>query len=231
MKINEIYSIKEDIENITNGDIEDVFLGDIKNSDEPDTKTEKEIFKILQNFFRPPIDSIDPDDRNTSMSQFNRSMALYVLQQLEKLKEKYPNDLIPPHGAAYRGTSLKNKEQATQITRYLMSQKTIPNGHSPLTGQSITGYTPLPFTYKPISPIQSWTTKIETAGFFSSDMEYNDMDGRIPCVIEVKIDDSFIMNPEITNKIGFDENEVVRISKDPIEGVLLIMNSTINMMK
>ena len=220
MKINEIYSIKEDIENITINDIEKVFLGTMKDS-EPDTSTESEIFHRLSLFVN-------------DATQLRKQDVYEILQQLQKLKHKYPEDLVPNASIAYRGTTM-NKNKYMKIVKDILEtypelrllkdrsrQSEVIAKFIHLPEDSPGRFYEKPFVYKPRSIVQSWTTDFFTASLFAGNQGLTNK-----LVIMTKIDDSFIMNPMFMNVLSREvgeahEYETIRISDQSIKAKLII---------
>jgi hypothetical protein len=195
-------------------DMEDVAFGNFKKSPEEDTTWESKVFYAVKNF----INNADPNTKGEVEP---------LLHDLMLLKSKYPNDLIPKSKYAYRGTQLSKSAFADLAEKYSDSDKLIR----------------LPYTYSPRSPVQSWTVN-KQIGFdfaFNGNNEPGFGNNRAtvwkphefpyPAVIMVPVDDSFIMNSKLTNKIakeihGMTEKEIIRAANTPIKGHIILHPTT-----
>ena len=186
-------------------DFEKVLFGDLKKSTEKDTKVEKSIFQKLKRFITNP----SPD---------NKEAAHKALQYLKKFKEIFPGDLKSQHEIAYRGTVMNAEEFKEKFSK-IINKKMYKNGK----------IIKIPFTYRAKSEIQSWTTNESVAKKFSEKMPYikkraSQMRSNIPLIVTTKIDDTFLFNPTLTNRVTekYTEYEVIRLSKRPKRCTLII---------
>ena len=206
MKINEFTKIDPE------KDIENVFLGDIKRSSEPDTEMESKILDVLRKFI-----GADP-------GELPRAETYKLLKQLEKIKNLYPDDLIPKAEYVYRGTKVKKK-----VYDYILDNFDIDDLPDIIEAET---------SYTPKSNIQSWSTDYDIAEDFSLNhkMSYHwtmdDFKSEVlPAVIKAKVDSTFILSSKLTNLISVtvddiqaEESEIIRLSKRPIKVDLLLNN-------
>lgn len=196
------------VEDLSPRDFERVMFGNFKNALEPDTDTEYVVFKALHQF----IDHATPA---------NKAKASSVLKQLQALKPHYPKDLIPNSKVAYRGTQLRRKDYEKIARKYLNSDQE---------------WIKIDYVYKPQSEIQSWTIDLGIATRFAVDgntgtgKTYNSYSHPQPAIIQAKVDNTFIMNTELTNALaddihGLAEHEIIRLSSEPLKTLVLIKRS------
>jgi hypothetical protein len=105
-------------------------------------------------------------------------------------KSNYPTLLKPKSGFAYRGTSI-TPEQFQKIK------------NNPTTKEE--GYTVIQAPYQSASETQSWTYDFKIAQRFADKGIYNNPrleKGGRAAIIRVKIDESFVGNPKLTNPIA-----------------------------
>jgi hypothetical protein len=105
-------------------------------------------------------------------------------------KSVYPAMLKPKSGYAYRGTSITPE-----------MYQSIKN--NPTTKKD--GYTVIQSPYVSVNLAQSWTYDIKVAQRFADKGMFNNPrleKGGRPAIIRVKIDDSFVGNPSLTNPIA-----------------------------
>lgn len=195
-------------------DFEKIFFGDLKKSPERDTSVEKEMYKAIYNYVEYP-------------SFEHKKLAHDSLTHLLQIKQYYPDDLIPKAKIAYRGTQL-----GLGAYKKIIAQNKIDGN----------GWLNLDKTYKPSSVIQSWSTKKNIAGIFAlnrdmwitelGDLKYNPKDPsvRYPGIISVNVDNTFVLTSKLTNLMsklvhGDKEYEIIRVSKAPINGKVLIQKS------
>jgi hypothetical protein len=200
-------------ESVTQDDIENVMFGDLKGNQERDTPTEEELFVAIKRFI-------------SSATPRSKGVAVNSLNDLQHLKSQYPDDLIPDAKVVYRGTQLKQSEYESLLGK--IDPKNSPE------------WIEIPFQYMPKSNIQSWTTSKTIAIEFAVTGDStplilqkgppeNDWSDSypFPAVIQVNVDDSFILSTKLTGKIaqkhiGKDEKEIVRIKQTAIQGTALI---------
>jgi hypothetical protein len=186
-------------------DFEKVAFGNLKKSGEEDTEFEADVFDALSNF----IQMSDPS---------NKADADAILKDVHALKAKYPDELVPDANFAFRGTQLQSAKYRELLEYYsdddLANMEQFDLMHV------------ADIMYTPRSPIQSWTTREFTAVNFAaagdsgagykwwSTFPY-------PAVLEAKVDSTFIMSTDTTNRIAdhnniVHENEIIRTAGQPI---------------
>jgi hypothetical protein len=125
---------------------------------------------------------------------------------LFKLKKEFPKVFDPGTTKfAFRGTSVPN--MYTDVYNYLKAAKNIyiAESHDQLSSDPVIV---IPYTYKPKSPVQSWSAKETIAKTFSEH-------GLRNLILVSKVDNSFIMNPEASNLLsGLRESEMLHFGKD-----------------
>ena len=179
-------------------EFEQILFGDLKNSDEEDTRIEAELYSAVSNFIHSP----------GGMTKDDAHKALNYLKQFTNV---YPNDLEPNATTVYRGT----KVPVSKFLNILFKNDEQINIDD-------SGHLTMPYVYKAMSPIQSWTTDLSTSDTFSN------TEGKyVPAIFIAKVDDSFIMNTDLTNQISqqrhnHSEYEIIRISDEPLECQLLV---------
>ena len=189
----------------TNMDFEKVAFGDFQNRRERDTKDEARIFLALRSFIR----GATPE---------NKATADAALKELLHLKSRYPEVLEPNADVCYRGTQLQKQDY----------MKLVAQGNKKKLLR-------IDYTYSPRSSIQSWTTRNKVAASFAlnggdgSGTGWHETEYPYPAIIQVTVDQTFVMNSEFTDRlsrdaIGHSESEIIRISSTPIKAVLLIKN-------
>ena len=113
-----------------------------------------------------------------------------TIADLVKLKEYFPEVLNPPYGEmVYRGTSIK----LPQISNFI---KQNPE-HEIVEYNMVRFKTPFPYT--PQREVSSWSTSL----FYAASFQGKSFEGAInvPVIFETKVDNTFIMNPEVMNVI------------------------------
>jgi hypothetical protein len=147
-----------------------------------------------------------------------------LVSGLMKLKSKYPELLKPKTGYAYRGTS---------ITPAMY--KKIKNNPTKKEG----GITIIQAPYTSAREAQSWTYDSKVANSFASKGLFNnprlEMGGK-PAVIRVKIDDTFVGNPNLTKPISNrlsikNEKEIFHLGKSITNAEWLINSADIELGK
>ena len=176
-------------------DFEDVLFGELKDDPERDTNIEGEIFDTIYDFIEDPTKN-------------NKEQALRSLTYLSKFKDIFPDDLVPDTKEVYRGTIMRPRT----IIKNFLSTKYV--------NRDSNNYFEFPYVYEAKSPIQSWSTKYSTSSGFSKITPLE-----IPVVIIAKVDDSFIMNSNVTNLISdllhsSIEDEIIRISNSPLNCIV-----------
>jgi hypothetical protein len=186
-------------------DFEKVAFGDLKKSDEADTEFEAAVFYALGEF----IQMADPS---------NKAAADEILKDVHALKAKYPDELIPDSKFAFRGTQLP-PDKYREFLEYYSDDDLANMEQFDLMHVADIMYTPR-------SPIQSWTTRESTAVHFAaagdSGAGYKwESQFPYPAVLEARVDSTFIMSPDITNRIAdrwriAQEHEIIRTAGQPI---------------
>jgi hypothetical protein len=132
---------------------------------------------------------------------------LYNLKSdLLKLKKQFPKVFDP--GAtkfAFRGTNIPNMH--TDVYNYIKAaeQIYIVENHDQLSSEPVIV---IPYSYKPKSPVQSWSAKETIAKTFSDT-------GLRNLILISKVDNTFLMNPEASNLLsGLRESEMLHFGKD-----------------
>ena len=207
MKIKQLLQLHEDVK-----DMENIAFGNLKRHAEPDTEWEAKVFQALRHF----VSKATPE---------NKINADAILKDVHALKAKYPKDLIPDSVRAYRGTLLTKSHYEKFLST--VDPDLIDNSDdSVYVGEMM---------YSPRSPIQSWTTREYTAEAFAATGESFwgtdwQTERPYPAIIEVAVDDTFIINTTITNKIAKynnieNENEIIRTSGTPIKCKIYVLAS------
>jgi len=122
---------------------------------------------------------------NLDENEFN-DLVTWLLQN----KNNYANVLKPKSGYAYRGTSI--------TPEYYQKIKS-----NPTTKEA--GYTLIQASYVSASEAQSWTYDLRVAQRFAEKGLANNPrieKGARSAIIRVKIDDTFVGNPKLTNPIA-----------------------------
>jgi hypothetical protein len=186
-------------------DFEKVAFGDLKGSDEEDTNFEDKVFNALDNFIQ-------------YASPSNKTDADAILKDVHALKAKYPDELVPDAKHAYRGTQLSVDKYKKFLAMYPAEKLETMDQFSFLHVADI--------MYTPRSPIQSWTTNDYTAMNFAATGETAAgydwvVDFPFPAVLEARVDTTFIMSTNITNRIADKhnlphENEIIRTDGSPM---------------
>jgi hypothetical protein len=201
MKIKQLLQLRED-----DKDMENVAFGNMRKHDEKDTEWEENVFQALFDFI-------------SSATPANKAVADKILKDVQAIKSKYPNELMPNATNAMRGTQLP-KERYENILASVDWDAV--NRMDPFDAYHVGD-----ISYTPRSPIQSWTTAEEIAYSFASSGDA-DLDGEwmhahpFPAVMYATVDDTFIMSTSITNHIAYlngmsSEHEIIRTSAQPIK--------------
>lgn len=187
---------------LTPDDIEFVLFGDVKKHSEKDTEVEKKLFEAVSDFL-------------WESTPRNKEKAYQALKQLSALKKYFPHDLVPKAKTVYRGTKVDGKVYK------LIHKFPLKRGEE---------WYKIPYTYKPKSKIQSWTTNKSVAERFSINFHKTKS---LSAILSTTVDDSFIMNSGLMNIIsgsitGFhnQENEIIRINAKPIK-VMIHINASL----
>jgi GNAT superfamily N-acetyltransferase len=157
-------------------------------SNEKANELEREIYDYLK----------DWTDDTDAVSAHN----LYANKKIfQKLKEQYPKIFkAEKNKLVYRGLDRLNVDTLLELYDKF-SLKDIKKIDFP---RLVYYLYSKPIKYKPENDAQSWTTDIEVANGFSRGI-----------ILVTKTDDNFIMNPEVTNKIGDSlEDEVIHLGKN-----------------
>jgi hypothetical protein len=124
-----------------------------------------------------------------STSQSEKGVVSTIADLL-KIKKHFPEILNPPYGeTVYRGTSVKLQ----QISEFIKK-----NPEHEFTWFDMVRFK-TPFPYTPQREVSSWSTSL----FYASSFQGKSFEGavNVPVVFETKVDDTFIMNPEVMNVI------------------------------
>jgi hypothetical protein len=215
MDLNRLRKLAGLNEAITTDDIEKIMFGNLKREPEGDTEVEYDLYTDIENFIKKSTPA-------------NKAKASDSLNSLKGLKSDYPQDLMPNAKVAYRGTQFTQDDYAALIDKIDFDNfDKVPN------------WIKMPFTYKPRSQIQSWTTSKTIAIMFAckgTDYEFNPGEPPrsqwwsrtpYPAVIQVAVDESFILSTKLSSKIaselhGVNEKEIIRIDPSPLQGSALI---------
>ena len=197
-------------------DLEKIAFGNFKNRTEKDTEFEGELFLAIREFIR-------------IASPGNKARAQTILKQIQTIKHKYPNDLLPDpkHKFAYRGTQLPSSKYAE-----LLSQVVQYRGYK-------NKWIKIPYTYTPRSPVQSWSVSLKVAAAFAANgndypdsIEYTPYNSKYatPAVIKIPVNDAFVLNAKLTNALakvylGSIEHEIIRVDNTPVSATLLVRTS------
>ena len=178
-------------------------FGEIRKKNEPDTDSEKKLIDAILKF---------KDD--------NKLFPKNIIKKLQKIRSVYPDVLKPKDSVAYRGTRV---ELTDDLRKKIKKTKPVgfPNGFS---------YYMLDYTYKSNREITSWTNDLSGAYEFADFKRGYDpkkKQNAIPAVVRASpLDDTFFFTPEITNLLAYDildaEDEIIRLSKKPLKGKILI---------
>jgi len=193
---------------------EKYLFGDQFEKPEKNTKDEDRIWKILLNFVagrwtqtKKPKEVID------------------CFNKLRQCQPFYKDLLTPPKKSMYRGFMLPIKNAKILLKK--TPKKLIKSKLAPKEGLYVFDY-----TYNPTYSIQSWTTSKKVASLFAvgeegfigteimnlEDFQYRGVGIRriLPVIVGVKPDNSFFMNPRLTNKLYRGkrvENEIIRLGE------------------
>jgi hypothetical protein len=170
---------------------------------EPETNTplETNLLKNLKSWTQSSTDQ-------------SAAKVISTVADLVKLKQYFPEVLNPPYGASvYRGTSIKLPTLSAWLKQNPEFEK-LGDGHY------LKFKTPYP--YKPTRDVSSWTASFH----YSTSFRGKEFESavNVGVVFETKVDDSFIMNPQVMNIIfkhtqgdlGY-EQEVVRDEDEVIK--------------
>jgi len=147
-----------------------------------------------------------------------------MVSGLMKLKSKHPELLKPKNGYAYRGTSI-----TPEMYKKIKNNPTKKEG----------GITVIQAPYTSTNDAQSWTYDSKVANAFSSKGLFNNPrleSGGKPAVIRVKIDDTFVGNPNLTKQISNrlsikNEKEIFHLGKTIRDAEWLINSADIELGK
>ena len=180
-------------------DFENVLFGDVKADPEKDTKVEQEISSAILDFM------------HDSTPQ-NKKKAYAALRYLDKFKNIFPDDLMPDTKEVYRGTAISIDQFVEYYTQGKLELNTTMGRHR-FEGR---------FTYRPRSNIQSWTTDYNIATSFGNTTD------NIRVTLFAKVNNSFILNSSINRYFsrytGTNEDEIIRLSKRPIQCKMQIVD-------
>jgi len=147
-----------------------------------------------------------------------------MVSGLMKLKSKHPELLKPKNGYAYRGTSI-----TPEMYKKIKNNPTKKEG----------GITVIQAPYTSTNDAQSWTYDSKVANAFSSKGLFNNPrleSGGKPAVIRVRIDDTFVGNPNLTKQISNrlsikNEKEIFHLGKTIRDAEWLINSADIELGK
>jgi hypothetical protein len=147
-----------------------------------------------------------------------------MVSGLMKLKSKHPELLKPKNGYAYRGTSI-----TPEMYKKIKKNPTKKEG----------GITVIQAPYTSTNDAQSWTYDSKVANAFSSKGLFNNPrleSGGKPAVIRVRIDDTFVGNPNLTKQISNrlsikNEKEIFHLGKTIRDAEWLINSADIELGK
>jgi len=168
---------------------------------EKNTPLETNILKNLKTWTQSSTDS-------------SAAKIISTVSDLTKLKQYFPEILNPPYGkSVYRGTSVK----LPVLSNWLKQNSEFEEFGN---GSYLKFKTPFP--YKPNRDVTSWTASL----FFSSGFRGKEWENiiNVPVIFETRVDDTFIMNPQVMNIIfkhtqgdlGY-EQEVIRDEDEVIK--------------
>jgi len=190
---------------------------------EENTSKENRIWNILSSFLE-----------GSWMHSKKPKKVLNAFKILKAAKPYYENLLNPKAKKLYRGLLLSRAESKKLLN--MKSGKTVKSKAAPKKGLYVFNY-----NFIPRDEIQSWTESKKVASYFANETAsgieaglMNNLEddpdipkNRLPIIFEAKNNNSFFMNPKLTNRAfgdvsGFgDEEEVLRIGKG-IKGKLYI---------
>jgi hypothetical protein len=194
--------------------LEDIPMGDVAFGDRKDlaklqnapiednTSAENELKKLLIKWF---AGSPDEDESQGEWTGYISTQLNNIKSDLFKLKKQFPKVFDTNNtNFAFRGTNVPNAY--TDVYNYLKAAKNIyiVESHDQLSSDPVIV---IPYTYKPKSPVQSWSAKETIAKTFSN---Y----GLRNLILLSKVDSSFIMNPKASNLLsGLPESEMLHFGK------------------
>lgn len=167
---------------------------------EKDTPKEKKIFQELLKFIRG--DFIDYPKSATLIS---------ALKKLIKMKNVYPDVLVEKRAKSeplYRGNITIDDDKLEAFKE---------NKKYPTEWLDYYNYVIVPYTYKPHSPVQSWTTMLSVAQRFGPECVFR---AQIP-EKELVFNSLFLNTLVSTTKAAIEEDEVIRVGGS-IKGDLLV---------
>lgn len=191
-----------DLGDVAFGELPDMV--DLQGADEEeDTPAESKLLSTLLTWV------IGDDNQAASTAELG-SRLMQHKSDLFKLKRKFPEVFAVPAGYAFRGTRIDSSPG--NIYNLLKQSKQIY-----IYSKGISSSIVVPYNYKPKSPVQSWSTELETAADFNQIA--NDYEWTQTCVLVAKIDDSFLMNPKAMDIIAredrdLDEGETLHFGQD-----------------
>ena len=197
-----------------------VAIGVYKNEVEPDTEKESEYFNQIKYYIRDTLSYLENSIGDTSF--FNEI-------DIDEAKELYPNifgidNLLGEF--AYRGTVLRDPI-ASLLLEHIDLGEEIQLPKDSMDKKTYLLFNDIP--YKSKKDIQSWTTEFSIAEFFAGgnwDKEQHYIDkelNSIPCILRLKIDNSFFMNPNFMNKFRAELSH-----KEPYEYEIMHMGASIS---
>lgn len=207
--------LKKLLEDIPMGDVafgENPYVAKFQNkSEEDNTEAETALYVLLRRWFEGNTWEVG---RQGEYSGYMSDKFLNIKSDLFKLKTEFPKVFDPGDiKYVYRG-SAKTDNSQNAIYNLLNDSKTIyiVEKHDLQDSNPIIA---IPYSYKPKSAVQSWSSVHSVATGFAST-------GLRTLSFVTKVDDSFIMNPLASNEISdLREYEVLHFGKD-IDTFLLI---------
>ena len=170
---------------------------------EDNTDAEDELKKLLIYWFSGTPGAVGTQGE---WSGHLSTKLIDIKSDLFKLKKQFPKVFDTSNTKfAFRGTNIPNTHE--DVYTYLKEAKQIyiVSNHGKLTSEPVIV---IPYTYKPKSPVQSWSSVETVAETFSNT-------GLRKLVVISKVDDSFIMNPAASNLLsGLRESEMLHFGKD-----------------
>lgn len=207
--------LKKLLEDIPMGDVafgESPHLAKFQGKPEEDnTEAENALYKLLKQWFEGNTWEVG---RQGEYSGYMSDKFLDIKSDLFKLKTKFPKVFDPGDTKyAFRGSSKTDNSQDA-VYNLINNSKTIyiVEKHDFRFPEPIIA---IPYSYKPMSAVQSWSSVQSVAIGFASP-------GSRTLSLVTKVDDSFIMSPFASNEIsGLRESEILHFGKD-IDTFLLI---------
>lgn len=196
--------------------LEDIPMGNVAFGDRPDmakfqnastednTEAEDKLKKLLIKWFGGNDGAIGGQGSFTGRIS---NELTDIKSDLFKLKQEFPNVFDVPNNIkiAYRGSNIDNETR--HVYDYLTNNNTvyIVNRHDRHYGEPVVV---IPYVYAPSSNVQSWSSVESVAETFAPT-------GIFKLVLVTKVDDSFLMNPAVSNILsGLRESEILHFGKN-----------------